>query len=159
MIDGFDHSRLVNFAATLVGRQDADDVVQEVYVKWLSGEIPPCRGEATRDTWLLSVVKHTAYRWRQKNPPASSPPTVHFNSIYQEGVRLAYEREASYTPDYVSAIDAKAALATLSVTHQTVLRVFSEHGGYASVAAALGLTRDQVRGRLYRARRKLRASR
>ncbi len=101
------------------------------------------RGESSRKTHVFAVVKHTGLWWKRKNPPAIQMPTD-----------LVTE-----TPEYDATIDANASIATLSAMHQAVLNGFPEHGGYTSLAAALGLTRGQVRGRLYRARRKLRAQR
>ena len=143
MIDGLNHARLVLWAARFAGRQDADDVVQQVYLKMLNGEVPPWKGTSKQSTWAFAIVKHTALQWKRHNPLAVGMPTDLVTDV----------------PDYDTTIDTNAAVATLSPTYQTVLRGFAEHGGYTSLAAVLGLTRGQVRGRLYRARRKLRAQR
>jgi RNA polymerase sigma-70 factor (ECF subfamily) len=45
-------------AAHLVGREDADDITQEVFLRaWRS--LPSFRGEATARTWLLSIARNT----------------------------------------------------------------------------------------------------
>lgn len=139
MLDGIDHTRLVRFAETLVGKQDAEDVVQDVYLKFLSDKVPAFRGESERYTWLCAVVKHTALRRKAQ----------------QRGLALE-PRETCTIPHYDEWIDAKQRVSELPKRDRDVLLTYASHGSYRCVARALGLTRTQVRGRLERARRRLR---
>lgn len=150
MIDESEYTRLVAFAAQIVGRQDARDVVQDVCVKFLNGDVPAFRNQSTRETWLFAIVKYTALLWR-KDRERRQAIEVPFNHPSRQLNCI--------TPNYDDAIDAERSIRTLSPIHQQVLRSFPTHGSYTSLAQALGLTRGQVRGRLYRARLKLRALR
>ncbi len=142
-MDDIDHERLVKFAATIVGQQDADDVVQDTYLKLLSAKVAPFRRESDRYTWLKAVVKYTAFkRVRERLREQAFAETSH--------------AAASYEPNYDDLLDAKRHIAQLSSEDQAVLTVYAQHGSYRCVAQALRLTRSQVRGRLYRARRRLR---
>lgn len=141
MLDGIDHTRLIRFAERIVGRTAAEDVVQDVYVKFLSDKVPPFRGESERETWLLAIVKKTAISWKNRE-----------ERLNENGVA----REQSYTPHYDEWIDTKSRLMRLSPKYREVLILAATHGTWSSIAKELGLTRQQVKARLKRARRKLR---
>lgn len=54
-----------NYAYFLTKQQAlADDIAQEVFIKAYFG-IHTFRGRATLKTWLLTITRHTAYRYKQ----------------------------------------------------------------------------------------------
>jgi RNA polymerase sigma factor (sigma-70 family) len=64
-LPGIDHHRLVRAAARLLGASDAEDVVQDAYVRALEG---PQRELNSTQAWLLTVVRHLAIdRLRRRN--------------------------------------------------------------------------------------------
>src|SRR5271156_4003226 len=69
-----------NLARWLVGRdQDAQDIVQEAYVRALKG-FKGFRGGNAR-AWLLTIVRNAAYSWLKKHAKQSSmvpfDPAIH----------------------------------------------------------------------------------
>lgn len=141
MLAGLNHERLVRFAERIVGRQHAEDVVQEAYLHFLSDRVPPFRGQSQRQTWFLGVIKNRAYRW-----------------LSQEHRRQAAEQivsESSVVPAYDEWLDAKTHLAQLKPHYRTALVLYAQHGSHDDVAAILGISANQVKWRLEAARRRL----
>src|SRR5215510_15847636 len=69
-----------NLAFWLVrSRQDAEDVVQEAYLRALRA-FAGFRGEDMRP-WLLAIVRHTAYRWL--NNRRNSGNVISIEEAYQ----------------------------------------------------------------------------
>jgi RNA polymerase sigma-70 factor (ECF subfamily) len=67
------------FCAHLVGRDDADDVTQDVYLRACRA-LPRFRGDATARTWLLGIARRTAAdhvrRQRLRRRTAIAQPSV-----------------------------------------------------------------------------------
>jgi len=141
MFDSSEHEDLVRFATSLVGPDWAEDVVQDYYVKVLSGEVARFREEALHWNWVLQIVKYTALRCRER-----------------EGRHAAVWREtdSSEAPQYDFMLDALRQFNRLCKHHQDVLLLANDNHTYDAMASTLGLTSHQVRGRLHRARRRIR---
>jgi RNA polymerase sigma-70 factor (ECF subfamily) len=127
--------------------QDAQDVVQEAYVRALKG-FKGFRGPNAR-AWLLTIVRNAAYSWTKKYPsnvisfdeavhaaPIEEPPS---ESFHEERKRQLYE-----------------ALNRLSVDFREVLLLYEIEGwSYKQIASALKVPVGTIMSRLSRARRRL----
>jgi RNA polymerase sigma-70 factor, ECF subfamily len=137
-----------NLARWIVERdQDAQDIVQEAYVRALKG-FEGFRGANAR-AWLLTIVRNTAYSWTRKNPSNIIPfdEAIHAapveesvsESYYEERKRQLYE-----------------ALNRLSVDFREVLVLYEIEGwSYKQMASALSVPVGTIMSRLSRARRRL----
>ncbi len=56
--------KLTTYLAYLVGEAEAEDLVQEVYIK-ASRALSNFRGDSTLSTWLYSIATHTATDFRR----------------------------------------------------------------------------------------------
>jgi len=137
-----------NLARWILERdQDAQDVVQEAYVRALKG-FKGFRGTNPR-AWLLTIVRNTAYSWTRKYPsnvisfdegvhtaPTEQPLS---ESFHEERKRQLYE-----------------ALSRLSVDFREVLLLYEIEGwSYKQIASTLKVPVGTVMSRLSRARRRL----
>src|SRR5271166_6773959 len=88
-----------NLARLLVGRDaDAQDVVQETYVRALKG-FKGFRGDNAR-VWILSIVRNTAYSWLKKHAKQSYMVPSDRTTQRQNGSRAAirvFSRRAGTT--------------------------------------------------------------
>lgn len=144
MFTQLEHDALVGFAASLVGDDAAEDVVQDTYVKFLSGKVLPTR-QPSHFNFVLQIVKYTAFRWLEQE-----------RRLHSRRFRV-WQLIDSHTvhPRYEEVLDAKRLLRRLNRQEQLVLRLMGEDPSYRAVAAILGITPDAVRGRTYRARQRL----
>jgi RNA polymerase sigma-70 factor (ECF subfamily) len=139
-----------NLARLLLrNRQDAEDVVQESYLRALRA-FPGFRGGASR-TWLLTIVRNTSFTWLRDNRVRSNCAEYHeelhsSGSPTPEAASIGHERAAAVTrciellpPDFREAI---------------VLREMEELS-YHEIAEITGVPRGTVMSRLSRARARL----
>ena len=104
-----------NLARLLVGRDaDAQDVVQEAYVRALQG-FKGFRGDSAR-AWLLAIVRNAAYSWLKK----------HAKQSYMVPFDPAIHARTNGTPLYESSHEERVqqldeALSRLPVTMREVL--------------------------------------
>ena len=139
-----------NLARWIVGRdQDAQDVVQEAYLRAMKG-LEGFRGGKARP-WLMTIVRNTAYTWIKKNLHVSAmipfdeaihvvPMDDHLpESSYEERKRLLHE-----------------ALSRLPVEFRDVLVLYEIEGwSYKRMALTLNVPVGTIMSRLNRARRRL----
>ena len=139
-----------NLARWIVGRdQDAQDVVQEAYLRAMKG-LDGFRGSKARP-WLMTIVRNTAYTWIKKNPHVSAmipfDETIHIvpmddqlsESSHEERKRLLHE-----------------ALSRLPVEFRDVLVLYEIEGwSYKRMAFTLNVPVGTIMSRLNRARRRL----
>ena len=138
-------------ARLLVKRhEDAQDVVQDAYIKALKG-FKTFRGGNAR-AWILMIVRNTAFTWLKRHYPENSlvpfdeaihqPPSEESlpESSHEERVRQLHE-----------------ALARLPVEFREILVLRDIEGwSYKDLASALKLPSGTVMSRLNRARQRLR---
>ena len=130
--------------------QDAQDIVQDAYIKALKG-FKRFRGGNPR-SWILVIIRNTAYDWlkRHSGDTGTIPfdDTIHYpltgdspsEGHYEEQVRQLHQ-----------------ALASLSVEYREILVLRDIEGwSYKQLASALNLPFGTVMSRLNRARQRLR---
>jgi RNA polymerase sigma factor (sigma-70 family) len=153
------HDVLVRYAESLIGEDAAEDVVQNFYVRVLRGQVPAFNGHSTRLTWMLAIVKHTAYRWHRaekKHPPATAINGDTAGRIVpQYELRLDRQKQL---------VEVGRALAKLSLADRRLLLSMVHVDSYQELwsarqrlAAQLGITPRTLSMRIYRARRQLKA--
>lgn len=140
-----------SLARLLVKRdQDAQDVVQDAYIRALKG-FKRFRGGKPR-AWILIIVRNTAYSWLKKRPGATD--TIPFNEAIHHPPAEESPSEGSYE-ERVRQLN--EALARLSVESREILVLRDIEGwSYKQLASALNLPSGTVMSRLSRARERLR---
>ena len=137
-----------NLARWIVERdQDAQDVVQEAYVRALKG-FKGFRGANAR-AWLLTIVRNTAYSWTRKHPSNIIPfdEAIH-SAQMEEPVSESWHEERKR--------QLYEALNRLSVDFREVLVLYEIEGwSYKQIASALNVPVGTIMSRLSRARRRL----
>jgi RNA polymerase sigma-70 factor (ECF subfamily) len=140
------HAPKVNgLALRLVRRPDwAEDAVQETFVKvWKSAKT--FRGDAKPGTWIASIAINEArmrLRGEGRRPAAALDPEYDVAAPEPDAEDPRLD-------------DLRRELAALEDTEREMLLLAAQGHGYGEIAKMLDLTADQVRGRLYRARKAL----
>ena len=139
-------------------RADAEDVVQDACLRAFRAIGGFAGGNAR--SWVLTIVRHTAYTWLGKNRPATLVAVEDIAAIEEEQVQRGRMPDAP-TPE--SALMAKADAARLEAAILTLAPAFREtfvlrelHGlDYREIAGVTGVPVGTVMSRLARARRNL----
>jgi RNA polymerase sigma factor (sigma-70 family) len=140
-----------NLAYLLVGRdQDAQDVVQEAYIRALKG-FKRFRGGKTR-VWLLAIVRNTAYTWLRKHARELDmipfDPPIHTPTIGKPLSECSQEERVQRFQE---------ALKRLPVEFREILVLRDIEGwSYNELASALHVPSGTIMSRLSRARQGLR---
>lgn len=145
----------------LKNKQDAEDVVQESFVKvYLS--IGGFKGESSFYTWLYRIVRNMSIDVkrkisRDKTRQTESPENDAYSSIDSS----AQQGNESYSPDYELLRKEKArriaqVLNDISEEHRTVI-ILREIDGmdYGQIAQITGVSKGTIMSRLHYARKKL----
>ena len=131
------------------GREDAQDIVQEAYVRALKG-FSKFRGDNPR-AWLLTIVRNTAYSWVKKRPKEQR-----VIPIDAETYAVPVELPASERSQERRRLLFEQALNRLPPEFREVFILFEiERCSYKAMAAALDVPLGTVMSRLSRARRRL----
>jgi RNA polymerase sigma-70 factor (ECF subfamily) len=140
-----------NLACWLVGKDvDAEDVVQEAYLKAMKG-FNTFRGTNARG-WLLTIVRNAAYSWVKKHSNHSNviPFDEHIHAVTWDE-RLS----PSFHQNRINQLH--EALTKLPVEFREILLLRDIEGwSYKQLASALHLRPGTVMSRLNRARQRLR---
>lgn len=142
----FPRAALVHFVAGIVGRQDAEDVVQDVAIKLLSTR-SVFRNEAAERTWIFAMAKHAALdhlRARGRDP------------LVQATDDLSLAPATVDPPLDTSAWLLRRALPKLHASDQKLLLTSMYYDTDREAAEALGLARNTYRDRLKAAQDRLR---
>jgi RNA polymerase sigma-70 factor (ECF subfamily) len=136
--------------------QDAQDVIQDAYLKALS-YFDSFDGRDARP-WLLQTVRHAAYSWLAKNRPKDMVVLDHDDAWPEVPGPTTQEPEAiALCKSERTRIN--AALATLPVGYRDVLILREmEELPYRDIARIAGIPIGTVMSRLARARRLMRAA-
>ena len=140
-----------NLAFWLVGRDvDAQDVVQEAYLKALKG-FNGFRGINAR-AWLLTIVRNAAYSWARR--PSSDSDALPFD---EELHTPAWDERLSpsHLQDRINQLNAALTLRPAEFREILVLRDI-EGWSYKELASILNIPAGTVMSRLSRARQRLR---
>jgi RNA polymerase sigma-70 factor (ECF subfamily) len=139
-----------NLARWLVnGDQDAQDIVQEAYVRAFKG-FAGFRGDNPR-AWLLTIVRNTAYTWIKRHAPEEKlipfDEESHVVPVEPGPSELSHEKRRELLDQ---------ALGRLPTEFREVLVLFEFEGwSYKAMAHALEVPLGTVMSRLSRARRRL----
>lgn len=145
-------SRVARLTVRLLGTQDAnevDDMVQDVFVAAIEGAAK-FRGEATVETWLLSI---TIRKCRAK--------LRHWRTAARHARRLSKREQTSDAPDESmiaseSAIKVRNAIASLPVKLREVVVLHYQEGmSIADASNVLRIKRATFDVRLHRAKQKI----
>src|SRR5580692_5534033 len=141
-----------NLARWLVnGDQDAQDIVQEAYVRAFKG-FAGFRGENPR-AWLLTIVRNTAYTWIKKHA-SDEERLVPFD---EKSFSVAIEAAPSELGIDRRSQQLREALNRLPAEFREVLVLFEMEGwSYKAMATILEVPLGTVMSRVSRARRRLR---
>ena len=137
-------------------RADAEDVVQEACLDAFRG-ITGFNGSHAR-AWVLTIVRHAAYRWLRKNRPAALVVVDDLEAVGAPGTQVAHGAE---TPEAALIAQADAArleqaIAALPVPFRETLVLRDVNGlDYRDIADVTGVPIGTVMSRLARARRRL----
>ncbi|MGJ3508575.1 sigma-70 family RNA polymerase sigma factor [Enemella sp. A6] len=130
------------FLAHLAGRDAADDLTQETYLRAMDA-LPGYRGESSARAWLLTIARRTAVdRFRRE---ASRP---------QQVSPAAAERLA--VPDASARVEIEQMLDSLDRERREALVLTQVFGlSYAEAASIAGVAVGTIRSRVARARAEL----
>jgi RNA polymerase sigma-70 factor, ECF subfamily len=133
--------------------QDAQDIVQEAYLRAFKG-FHGFRGGNAR-AWLLTIVRHTAYTWIQKHTadeklvPYEEEKHAEIISFDQSTREVVTEKRKEYL---------EHALERLPAEYREVIILYELEGlSYKELALALDIPVGTVMSRLSRARQRLQA--
>jgi RNA polymerase sigma-70 factor, ECF subfamily len=140
-------------------RNDADaaDIVQEAVLRAFRYFESYREGDAK--SWVLKIVRHTAYSWMERNRPAQTVPLD--DTIEVDG-KIAATTEPACTPEALVAsrselrrLDRLIEALPAPLREAIVLRELQEMG-YREIAEITGVPIGTVMSRLHRARAALR---
>ncbi|WP_432559458.1 sigma-70 family RNA polymerase sigma factor [Granulicoccus sp. GXG6511] len=130
------------FVAHLAGREMADDLTQETYLRAMDA-LPSFRGESSARTWLLAIARRVAadhFRRQSTRPPEASPDSADRLTVPDASARVELERM----------------LASLDPVRREALVLTQVFGlSYAEAAAIAGVAVGTIRSRVARARAEL----
>ena len=134
-------------------RADAEDVVQEACLDAFRG-ITGFNGSHPR-AWVLTIVRHAAYRWLRKNRPAALVVVDDLEALSVPGAQIAETPEAALIAQADTA-RLEGAIAALPVLFRETLVLRDVNGlDYRDIADVTGVPIGTVMSRLARARRRL----
>jgi RNA polymerase sigma-70 factor (ECF subfamily) len=148
-------ARLVELAASVVGtRVDAEDVVQEAFVKAYRSR-DAFRGDANPGTWLRRIVMNEALDFRRRRHARGGAAVVE-----APDERPARGPGPDTTASELERAEAvRRAIDTLPQDQRTVVILREIEGlAYREIAEQLGLPLGTVESRVLRARERLRAT-
>ena len=162
LADTYVHSfgRLRSVAARFVRRQDADDLVQEAYLRALAHG-SRFRGEAAHTTWIYRILVNACLDARRHQQRRGTPVSVDdrretppFDSAQSSPLDFAQGRRG-YGLEECHAM--RAALASLAAGERQVCVMYDVMGyTHPEISRRLGIPIGTSKGRLSTARRRLR---
>jgi RNA polymerase sigma-70 factor, ECF subfamily len=155
------HMRVTRMLARLVGPQDAEDLAQTVFTN-AAKALPGFRGEAASSTWLYRIAANVASDWLRGRASHEAALTVPLADGADDEKEDAEPKAADVDPQptpeqQMSQRDMQACIrkeiGKLPEPQRTVL-MLSALGGLADdeIACMLGISRDNAKVRLHRAR-------
>jgi RNA polymerase sigma-70 factor (ECF subfamily) len=137
-------------------RADAEDVVQEACLDAFRG-ITGFNGSHPR-AWVLTIVRHAAYRWLRKNRPAALVVVDDLEALDVADTQIAGSVQTPEAALIAQADTARLeqAIAALPVPFRETLVLRDVNGlDYRDIADITGVPIGTVMSRLARARRRL----
>jgi len=135
----------VNIARRLVGPQEAEDIVQDSYIRALRA-ISNFRGECRFSTWLCRIIYTRAADWKRRR-------------TFTTGQDFELDNFASRGRNIDADIDLVRGLQSLHREHERrLLTCHLEGYSNSEIALKYGLTTSALKSRLSRIRRELRVT-
>jgi RNA polymerase sigma-70 factor (ECF subfamily) len=147
----------------VVGQQDADDLTQVVFAK-AAKALPKFRGNADPSTWLYRIAANVASDWLRSRVAHEARLTVPLPEASDEvkptDVGAADDNSGASPEQQLSNKDMhqciRREIGKLQETRRTVLMLSALDGQTDDeIARTLGISRDNVKVRLHRARQAL----
>jgi RNA polymerase sigma-70 factor (ECF subfamily) len=140
------HGRVLRYCAGLLNdRQQAEDIVQNVFVK-LNAAKHTIRSGQSLQSWLFTVARNEAYTEMSKKKATELCDTVVWDGDSPDDELMLKERK--------ELIDAVLQRLRLPYRDVIVLRVY-EQLSYEEIAEITGTTVSSVKSRLFKARKAL----
>jgi len=142
-------ARMKSLAANLLGsREDAEDAVQETFLKIYRGA-SSFRGAAKLSTWTYRILVNTCLDLRRRR---GRTPAAISREAFEDAGRALPAPEA----DHSLRMDLEAAVARLEETHRTVFLLFEVEGfSHREVGEILGVPEGKSRTLLFESKREL----
>jgi RNA polymerase sigma-70 factor (ECF subfamily) len=155
------HPRIFRYLTRLVGQSEAEDLMQEVFLRVNKG-LPDFKGDAKLSTWIYRIATNVAtdrIRSRSSKESESGKVIPLDERLNEEGVDLKGDKNPS--------VEKQAMREEMSACVQDYINslpesyripvILSEIGGLTNkeIAETLGLTMETVKIRLHRGRAKL----
>ena len=154
------HARVRRILVRLVGAEDAEDLTQVVFAK-AAAALPGFRGDAEAATWLYRIAANTASDWlrsRAHHEAAATVPLLEPDDATIGAVDIDHEpTPEQQLSDKEMRECIRREIGRLPETLRTVF-MLSALGGLADddIARTLGISRDNAKVRLHRARQAFR---
>ena len=137
-------------SARLDNPSDADDVVQDAFIKALTS-IDSCRNPERFRSWLLTIVKNTAHNRRAYNRVRDTAPLEHADGVSSKDDPLEDVRRAQLGERLTGAMGG------LTDLQRRVLILHDMEGWkHAEIGSELGISAGSSRVHLHMARRAMR---
>lgn len=149
--------KIYNLVHRLVGKQDAEEVTQEVFYH-VYRNLDSFESRSSFYTWIYRVASNVALQHAKKQARhrrESSIELVPDGALAGAAPRVGPEREADYRMTFQAL---EVAIDRLPPNQRTVLVLGPIQGhSYEQIAQILGTNEEVVKGRLHRARENLRS--
>jgi RNA polymerase sigma-70 factor (ECF subfamily) len=144
-----------NFVARMIGQaQDAEDVVQEVFVK-LYHKLGTLRETRYFTTWLFSIAKHEAFNYTRRHRKRKWQSLAGAEMMDEQEVTVPVHEHDPERETATRELDdlLQAALNAVPEVNRAafILGVLEEYS-YKEVAEMLGCSENNVKSRVFRAR-------
>ncbi|MGH7492981.1 MAG: RNA polymerase sigma factor [bacterium] len=144
-----------NFVARMIGQpQDAEDVVQEVFVK-LYYKLASLRETRYFTTWLFSIAKHEAFNYTRKHRKRKWQALPDSDEIHAQEVMVPVHQhnpERDIADRELDDLLQTALNAVPEVNRAAFILGVLEEYSYKEVAEMLGCSENNVKSRVFRAR-------
>ena len=145
--------RLFGLACRLVGRTDAEDLLQEIFLT-AHRKLDQFKGESTLATWLFRLATNLCVDHLRSRGTRVTAMTETIDDEREAGV-------ASVGPiaGTIDRLDLERAIAALPAGYRTAFVLHDVEGlGHREIAEALGVSEGTSKSQLHRARLRLRAA-
>lgn len=140
------NSRVYGLMVRMVGRQDADDLTQQVFLQMFR-KLGQFSGQSKLETWLYRIATNEALQHLRKQKKQTTAPYV-LEPVAVDDDRLIRNEESQLI---------QAALERLEPELRAIFLLKEQQGlSYYDIAESLGIPEGTVGSRLNRARKELR---
>lgn len=151
-------SKVVNFLTRFVGKEDAEDLMQEVFVK-VNNSLPGFKGDSKISTWIYKIATNSAIdylksrHYRQNRDLTASLDYV--TSLKSGGNSGDNDVEYQFLKEEMNQCIADY-INKLQDNYRAIFLLKEyEYLSFEEVADIMGISVDNVKIRLHRARKKL----